>query len=330
MRSTRFREWCFTINNPDPTKDENFTETTYREYKISYILFSLEKGDEGTPHYQGYVYFSNPRTLGGIKRLNFFKRAHLEVARGSYDDNRTYILKAPLSTVEFGVPPSQGKRNDLEEVKTYVMESNASYDDVLLTYPLVVAKYPRFVRDLINVREKERSRELYYQFVEQECTKRVIVLYGDAGSGKTSFVYKNHPIEDIYKLSLGDGSSSSVWFDDYNGESVLLLDDYYGQLRYSYFLRLLDIYPVRSQCKGSFVNCNFTTIYITSNTHPDNWYLNVPSIEALKRRITEIHLVERPGTQKQDCGDLVLPPHFCALWDPTCNPELQPETIFRD
>lgn len=285
----RSRSFCFTINNPTDFENDNINDQYFLdENSVTWIIFALEEGESGTPHYQGYVQFKHARTIKGVSRMEFFSRAHLEIARGSMQSNYEYVTKDPIELYEFGTRPKQGQRNDLISLVEYVTSTdNVSYDDLTLMFPFIVAKYPRYCRDLINVRYKDKSRQMYEKFKEDPTQKKVIVLYGDPGSGKTRYVYDKYPIEDIYKVNIGDGTKNSLWFDDYNGENILLIDDFYGNIKYSYMLRLLDIYPLRLQTKGSFVNCNFKKIYMTSNVHPDEWYPNIDTT-ALKRRITKI------------------------------------------
>ena len=48
--------WCFTLNNYSVEEEE-----TIRNAPCAYMLFGRERGDEGTPHLQGYVHFKNER-----------------------------------------------------------------------------------------------------------------------------------------------------------------------------------------------------------------------------------------------------------------------------
>lgn len=303
---SRKRNYCFTINNPGELQ---FQEEDLETYKIKYIAYSLEEGENGTPHFQGFVLFINPRTLLGVKRLAFFNRAHLEIMNGTFQQNLTYITKAPLSFHEFGQrPEAQGKRNDLEEVKNKIMSEGLTYDDCLLEYPMICARYPKYVRQIVALRNKKKAREAR----TKNKRKRVYVLWGKPGTGKTRFVYDHHPIEDIYTLTFGDGSSNSLWFDDYQGEKILLLDDFYGNIKYNYLLRLLDNYPMRVQEKGSFNYLNFKYIYITSNKRPSKWYdrAKIPDQGALVRRIGGIvHL--KKSSQKSG-GSSITPPLLCT------------------
>jgi len=46
------KHWCFTYNNPveDPFVFQKLVEDTWA---TTYCVFQPEKGDSGTPHYQG-------------------------------------------------------------------------------------------------------------------------------------------------------------------------------------------------------------------------------------------------------------------------------------
>ena len=88
----QFKKWCFTINNPvDGDNPANVFTAELRE-KIRYAVWQKEIGENGTPHYQGFVLWkSRGRRLQGMKEL--FPRAHLEVAKGRCQDNRKYCTK---------------------------------------------------------------------------------------------------------------------------------------------------------------------------------------------------------------------------------------------
>lgn len=71
---------------------------------------------------------------------------------------------------------------------------------------------------------------------------------------------------------------------------MILFDDFYGQIKLGVMLRLLDHYICRLPVKGAFSYANWTTVYITSNVHPDDLYPDAPerARQAFRRRITSI------------------------------------------
>lgn len=86
-RAPRSRGWCFTINNP------RINHEAYLAYDCTYMVFQKERGEAGTEHYQGYIYFRNARSLAGIKTDAIFATAHLEAARGTPAANHAYCTK---------------------------------------------------------------------------------------------------------------------------------------------------------------------------------------------------------------------------------------------
>lgn len=229
--------------------------------------------------------------------------------RGTFEQARAYCRKdetaIPNTFFEEGKMLKQGRRSDLDNVIDEITASSKGIYELYTTYPAVCARYPRFVEKLYALRNKEVARERYEDFKEYEA-KEVYILHGPPGCGKTSYVYEKCGIENIYSMSFGDGTQSSVWFDDYQGEPVLLLDDFYGNIPYDLLLRLLDIYPLKVQSKGGYTYVNFQQIYITSNVVYSQWYHNTKILHrlgALERRITRV-LFSRDS---EVVADLVLP-----------------------
>lgn len=52
--------------------------------------------------------------------------------------------------------------------------------------------------------------------------------------------YDNFGPVEVYRPLMGDGSRGAVWFDNYDGEEVILMDNYVDQMEFSFFLQFLD------------------------------------------------------------------------------------------
>ena len=52
-----------TINNPREDDKKNLEECG-----SDYLIFQLEKGEQGTEHYQAFLYFKNARSFASIKK----------------------------------------------------------------------------------------------------------------------------------------------------------------------------------------------------------------------------------------------------------------------
>lgn len=270
------RRWCFTINNYSEADCERIRAWAQLDECLG-ISAGLEVGEQkGTPHIQGYLIAGKPtrksyfyRLFRGDKKCKFF----MVKPKGDWDQNAKYTQK-DQNVLVVKVPPMsiQGNRSDLEDFRdTLKRKPDISSSELAETHLNCLAKYPRLRNELRQSYLKEQTRE--FRHVE------VLVRYGAAGTGKTREPYEEGAyIFDDY---------ANGWWDGYDGESVVLLDDFYGGIKWSFFLRLLDGYQVRLKVKGGFTYANWTKVYITSNKHPSEWYERGFPPE-LERRITEI------------------------------------------
>lgn len=267
------REWVFTINNWSFIDVDNL-------YKIEsrYKCWAPEVAPTtGTPHLQGYIVFKDAKTRKAVSKI--IPRAYLAARspKSSPLNCRQYIFgpyskdgkEKPFNkdAIEVGTLPKQGERNDLKNFHDAIKAGKRGRD-LSEEHLEVRAKYPRLEQLLINEDDKQRAIDMYKNGFRPE----IHIRWGEPGAGKSRYVYDKHGAENIYELNLGDGSGGSVWWDGYDGEEVILINDFDGELGWKYLLRLLDRYPFRLQVKGShrWRICKY--IYITSNCSPDQWY----------------------------------------------------------
>lgn len=118
----------------------------------------------------------------------------------------------------------------------------------------------------------------------------VHVLWGRTGTGKTRFCV-DQTMNSPY-WSPGDYQ----WYDGYNGQKIVIFDDYRGEYPIQQLLKLLDRYPMNVPIKGGFVKWSPTKIYITSNLPPSDWYPNSDgrTRAALMRRLDNVEQIETP------------------------------------
>ena len=261
MTSEKSHKYCFTINNY--TADDL---AAVKEIDCQRIKAGLEVSESGTPHVQGAIVFRSQRTIAAVCR-DLGGRAHLQVMRGTWKD-QDYCLKDD-NIIRCDDYTNQGQRNDLISFRESI-KRGADDVELLEDHLREVAKFPR----LINMARQAYSKRDSREFRRLE----VIVMYGPAGVGKTKGPYDEGAyVFDDYE----DG-----WWDGYEGEKVILLDEFYGGVKYSKLLKLLDGYQHRLKVKGGFAYARWTKVYITSNKHPCEWY-SQGMTDALKRRITK-------------------------------------------
>lgn len=88
----KFRNWVFTINNP-PVDAEGLVipPKPLAWHRHVYSIWQLERGENGTLHWQGYVEFSGQFSLSQLKNsCAELASAHLEGRRGSADQAVSY------------------------------------------------------------------------------------------------------------------------------------------------------------------------------------------------------------------------------------------------
>ncbi len=289
---SRCRRWCFTLF-VDPF------EYKHDERLVRYIIYQTEVCPEsGRSHQQGYVEFIKAYRRSRVQTLLCpGVQFHLEPASGSASANREYCSKAESrlhGPFEHGTPAAPGVSGAYQQAVSLVVDGT-SLRRVSSAFP------SQFVRHARGFRALRRSL-----FPSLQRTVVVTVLVGDPGSGKTRYVYDTHGFDNVFSLELG---GSQVWFDGYDGQSVLLIDDFYGGMRYNYLLRLLDIYPMDVPVKGDFVSAMWSHVYITSNAVPRDWYSEekIVDISALCRRIHCFYNFVN-GEKTEDLGFKKPPP----------------------
>jgi hypothetical protein len=260
----RFSNFVFTI-----FQDKVCSEWEPCSSEVKYCVWQWEKCPKsGKVHAQGYIELKKQQRIRHIKKFVLkCDSAHIERRYGTPNEAREYCLKdesrfAPGQ--EYGtISKGQGERTDIE---VFIKEIGTCSDlDMLEKFPGQMARYYKFYEKVKEWRARHES--MRFRVME------VMVFFGSAGSGKTRAVYDKHAYEDVYSVTIN--GREKVWFTGYNGQDVVLLDDYYGNFPLGFFLRFLDGYPLQLDCKGSHTYANFTKVYITSNVSPEIWYKNL-------------------------------------------------------
>ena len=272
------RGWVYTIH--DPTEDQIRAGQVWLETSECIGIFAgLEQCSKtGRPHIQGYVRLDGAYRKGKFRKIigpnaSGKQDWYMAKALGDWAANAKYTSKDE-NVIWHKVPPAshQGTRTDLENFRAAI-KRNCPDDELIQDHLPVLAKYPRLESRLKLHYLKQSTRP----FREVE----VIVHYGAAGSGKTRKPYE----EGAYVFD----DYENGWWDGYDGESVVLFNDFYGGIKWSFFLRLLDGYQVRLKVKGGFTYAQWSKVYITSNKHPDEWYRDHSLNDAeFRRRITNV------------------------------------------
>lgn len=239
----------------------------------TYLIYGEEKCPETKKlHYQGYVEFNKTVKISkkGILK-DLAPTTHFEKRLGTQEQARTYCKKDG-TFFEFGEPSKMGARTDILQVKA-VLDQGGSLRDIAENHFQTFLRCERSLKSYISLTKKKRNwrTELY-------------IHWGDSGTGKSYDAF-NYNKESTYALPKPNGNS--VFFDGYDGEEVVIIDDFYGWIPWSLLLNLCDEYPMLVNTKGGTVPFLAKRIYITSNKSYKEWYTNIENISPLKRRITK-------------------------------------------
>lgn len=245
-----------------------------------------EGGHTGYRHYQLFMQATSRIRLSTVRaRLEKKHGIHvnyIEPRRYSVASCVAYVSKketrqaGPFIHGDFDMHEDQGKRTDLEELRDAVVKG-ASVNEIL-NDPELSLKAARFMPWL----EKMVGAQQAARFSQEDREVTVHYLWGRPGLGKTR--------------SVLDGDRSQIFrvtnyehpFDDYSGQSTLVLDEFAGQLPFQLLLNVLDRYPCKLPCRFHDTWAGWTTVWIISNKPLERQYQDVePQVRAaLDRRIT--------------------------------------------
>lgn len=266
---SRFRAWCFTVNNPSDLEKTQLRELGTND-DVRYILLGFEIGAQLTPHVQGYVEFKKAMTMTAVKAL--MPRAHLENRRGTQAQATAYCKKDGVFQ-EFGECAKQGSRTDITDFLDTVRRG-ATTGELAEDHPVEFVKYCKAAELLRGSLGHPRT------------TKTEVSWYhGATGCGKTRKAFEENA--GAYFKDMSEGK----WWDGYLQQSCVILDDMRRDtFKFHELLRLFDRYPLRIQYKGGSTEFNSQKIVVTSCMTPDDMY-NGRSDEDINQLIRRIDIV---------------------------------------
>lgn len=273
---SRGRNWCFTLHVQE---DKDYGDFVSGNDKLRCAVWQLERCPTTQQlHLQGYCEFTASMRMGAVKSIFSQSSMHLELRKGpraaaiAYCRKEDTRIKGPWELGDLG-DLQPGKRTDLD-VLAEELRDGGTIDDIIGKSPALFVRYHRGLENLYQRSQQKRGAAWR--------TVSVMVYHGAAGVGKTRRAIEEAG-GDFFILDQGE----RVWFDGYHGQTTLIIDDFYGWIKYGTLLRILDGHPYRAEIKGSFAWALWTKVIITSNQAPSEWYA-AGLTPALARRITTI------------------------------------------
>ena len=305
---TRHRGWVFTVNNPQQPETE-FYEYLKGLYNVRYFVFAKEHGDkEATPHYQGYIEFTEPKYFSKMKHdfsePRVLPAAHLEPRKGTKKQAADYVKKIGEyadkkhtqtgEVYEYGaLPPEERERTDLNDI-IEMIQAGASLREVKAAYPSQYFRYYKNIEHLFHEYMADK-------FCETDRDVKAVYIWGPPRIGKSRSLDKLYSRREYFRVNKYKNP-----FDKYNYQPVLVLDEYDGQIDITYLNNLLDSLPCQLECRYDDKWAAWDTVYIISNLPFERQYPyeKAEKKAALKSRISEFKYF--PGSpQKKTLAELV-------------------------
>jgi len=262
MPDERSRAWCFTINNPtgwDTSDLENAIA------QAQYLIKGNEVGENGTPHWQGYIYFKQRKSFSQIRQ--WLPRAHLEKARGTHSQAIQYCKKDG-NWQEWGTMPvgPAGQKDKWKEVLQ--LARSGKLEEIEDKYPAIFLRYHS---KLLGLHKPERP--IILDNLENEW------WFGATGTGKSRTLWSLYPTH--FQKSL------NKWWDGYSGEDVVAIEEWSpkNECTSSQLKIWADRYPFCAEIKGGTLQkIRPKKIIVLSNYSIDDCFVNSQDLEPIKRR----------------------------------------------
>lgn len=278
-KDSQNRSWMLTIPSESVSKEE-------LEKKLASYTYigQMEKGEKSDYlHWQIYIENKNPIKFSTLKRK--FPKAHLEVRHSSKKACYDYVTKSKSS-----IPNSGVKNGDIDieetdspkvsvEAAVSLMERGMRVNEVLVQYPSLWRSMAYLERAQAIIDENNHSMN--------RRDVRVEYIYGLPGSGKTSYIYNTHGFDQVYRVT-----NYAHPFDGYNGQDVLVLDEFYNSISLDQLLNVLDVWPFKMAARYNDKWAAYTKVYIISNRklkdqYPTEFFYEEERANSFYRRISD-------------------------------------------
>lgn len=302
------RAYVGTKNNP--TEEDYERAKAFGENHCTYFCCGTEIGTEcHTPHLQMYMEFKDTKSFSAVHKLLFpcwlagrkgppktaagycKKGTVTKFMLGTKFENDDWANLFPRTCedpgmffpddpwdepLEFGEISEQGHRTDIDEVVALVMEGH-KMKHVAKQFPAQFVKYHRGLEALKAVLVEPR---------DLPEMPHVIWRWGSTGTGKTETAYQDFEGIPHYVFGAANGG----WWNQYDGQDKIILDEFRGQMDMPQLLGLLDKREFMAPYKGGFVQIRASKFVITSPYPPNKVYggSEYDRIDQLLRRITTI------------------------------------------
>jgi hypothetical protein len=273
---SRSRNFVFTHNN---WTEESRAAISALDCK--YMAFGREVAPStGTPHLQGFIVFQNARSLEAVRNMfSGLCQSHVEVMKGTIEQNLLYISKEDPAFFEKGVKPASQKEKGQKGAEKIAAMWDAAKKGEFEKLPVGMIKTAEYVHAKYGPQPSNRD------------SLDNIWIWGESGVGKSKWVRDTYPV--FYTKPM------SKWWDGYQHEEVVCLDDFAPEHAkfLTYHLKIwADHYVIQAEVKGGMLRIRPKVFVITSQFSPEDCWPSDSKEDrenraAIRRRFRVVHLV---------------------------------------
>lgn len=283
-RNTQAREWMFTWNNPDPDWKTVLQAIYDGVPGIDAIWGGFERAPRtGTPHIQGGIACKVGKRFNTVRNIFLGHEAvvHLTVAKN--DPEKGWDMAARIAYCSKGEgTPSEPRNADFiivpNDFKPKVAGRRIDYAAAIEAVRKgdsvrdIVEKQPQLL-PMIRPLQALEKLQITAEFPNE--SRQVIYIWGVSGSGKSTAAVNWCKAK---KLSYHVHRGNHPWYDGYNDEAVLIMDDFEPAERGRGLLTARDLIAVMDgtcanlPIKGAHVRARHQAVIVTSNFSPQQLF----------------------------------------------------------
>lgn len=246
-----------------------YTEPTWdwKDPRLIYAIFGKEK----TPttdrtHWQGYIELSYKVRATTVKK--WFKgnpRLSMEPIKNR-EAARAYCMK-DATWKEWGTWRENVKTpNKYREIANNLNSGTKTIENIMDEEPLFYCRYKNGLERLAFRSDRDKAKE--FREMEVSC------YYDPSSMDALKKAYKDHP--DNYRIVDGE-----QWWDGYEGEDVLIIDNWTGDWKRKKMDDLIAGKPkTKLPIKNGFKWAKFTKVIVIAKENPeDNGWYNVKGVQ---------------------------------------------------
>jgi len=241
---------------------------------VVWLRGQRERGAQGTLHWQLFAAFDKKTRMGGVKAK--ICNGHWEPSRSEAAEEYVWKEETRVDGSQFELGAKKLNRNSPEYWEG--VWDKAKKGKILEIDPDVRVKSYRTIKQI----EKDHMKPC-------AMDRNIYVVWGPTRTGKSHLSWEAATLDAYPK------SSTSIYWDGYQGQENVVMDEFRGKIGIEHILTWCDKYPVAVQNKFGGCVLNAKNIWITSNIHPNDWYpdLDQETKDALVRRMKIFHITSQ-------------------------------------